>query len=311
MIYFRDENHVYAETDQDKETRGQATCMKKLLFQLDTDPQPSVFDTVVAYDGGADQVIGYGECVPKSVPAMVEGAIFTRPGSKKKYTALFVGGSDVYTGDAILDTVKKVFFGDFRVSVMLDCNGCNTTAAAAVISMLKTGDISGKKAVILAGTGPVGGRAAVMMARAGAQVTITSRNMDRSTESCKYLNERFGVDIRPLMAGSHEERATAILDANIVFATGAAGVRLLDPTDWQTNPNIQVIVDANAVPPSGIGGVEMTDRGETRFGKTTWGAIGFGASKLALQRHCISSLFEHNDTVLDVDEIFKIAKNML
>jgi methylenetetrahydrofolate/methylenetetrahydromethanopterin dehydrogenase (NADP+) len=29
--------------------------MKKLLLQLDTDPIPSVFDTVVAYDGGMDQ----------------------------------------------------------------------------------------------------------------------------------------------------------------------------------------------------------------------------------------------------------------
>jgi hypothetical protein len=26
--------------------------MKKLLFLLDTDPMPSVFDTVVGYDGG-------------------------------------------------------------------------------------------------------------------------------------------------------------------------------------------------------------------------------------------------------------------
>ncbi|HSR61944.1 MAG TPA: methylenetetrahydrofolate dehydrogenase, partial [Gammaproteobacteria bacterium] len=28
--------------------------MKKLLFQLDTDPHFAVFDTVVGYDGGAD-----------------------------------------------------------------------------------------------------------------------------------------------------------------------------------------------------------------------------------------------------------------
>ena len=32
--------------------------MKKLLFQFDTDTQPSVFDTVVGYDGGADHVMG-------------------------------------------------------------------------------------------------------------------------------------------------------------------------------------------------------------------------------------------------------------
>ena len=30
--------------------------MKKLLYQFDTDAIPSVFDSVVAYDGGADNV---------------------------------------------------------------------------------------------------------------------------------------------------------------------------------------------------------------------------------------------------------------
>ncbi len=37
------------------------TIMKKLLFQLDTDPIPSVFDTGVVYGGGMDQSAGRGE----------------------------------------------------------------------------------------------------------------------------------------------------------------------------------------------------------------------------------------------------------
>jgi hypothetical protein len=35
--------------------------MKRLLFQLDTDASPSVFDTFVVYSGGADQSAGRGE----------------------------------------------------------------------------------------------------------------------------------------------------------------------------------------------------------------------------------------------------------
>ena len=31
--------------------------MRKLLLQLDTSPNPSVFDRVVAYDGGADEIM--------------------------------------------------------------------------------------------------------------------------------------------------------------------------------------------------------------------------------------------------------------
>ena len=49
---------------------------------------------------------------------------------------------------------------DFTVSIMLDSNGSNTTAVAAVAKIEQTlGDLRGKKAVILAGTGPVGQRA--------------------------------------------------------------------------------------------------------------------------------------------------------
>jgi len=285
--------------------------MKKLLFQLDTDTQPSVFDTVVAYDGGADQVISYSNCVPDIIQPMIEGAIFTRSGANKKYTALFIGGSSVTLGDALLDSVKRVFFDNFRVSVMLDCNGCNTTAAAAVTSILKSGNINGKKAVILAGTGPVGGRAAVMLAREGAHVAITSRSMQRSEQACKHLNERYSVEIQPLEAESREQRAELIQDANIVIATGASGVKLLEASDWQDNPSIETVVDANAVPPAGIAGVGMNDRGKLIHGKTVWGALGFGPAKLALQRHCIGNLFEQNDLVLDADDIFKLAKKMI
>ena len=49
--------------------------MKKLLFLFDTDPYASVFDTVVAYDGGADRVTGYADVTPDNVSALVDGTI--------------------------------------------------------------------------------------------------------------------------------------------------------------------------------------------------------------------------------------------
>ena len=52
--------------------------MNKLLFQFDTDSHPSVFDTVVGYDGGADHVIGHGGLTPENITSLVEGTIFTR-----------------------------------------------------------------------------------------------------------------------------------------------------------------------------------------------------------------------------------------
>ncbi|MDX1519022.1 MAG: hypothetical protein R3318_02785 [Gammaproteobacteria bacterium] len=170
--------------------------------------------------------------------------------------------------------------------------------------------IKDKRCVILAGTGPVGRRAAVMMAREGGQVTLTSRNMDRAKQACSDIKDSFDVDIEPVEAVDHESRAKAIADAQVVFATGAAGVELLLPEHWQDNDNIEMMADANATPPLGIGGTEMFDRGEERNGKIIWGAIGFGTLKLAVHRACIEKLFESNDQTFDAEEVFEIAKSM-
>ncbi len=284
--------------------------MKKLLFQFDTDLYPSVFDTVVGYDGGADHVMGFGGLTPDTIRPLVEGAIFTRAPKDKKNTAIFIGGSDMQAGQALFNAVQSHFFSGFQVSVMLDSNGSNTTAAAAVAKLAVSGTLSGKKAVVLAGTGPVGQRAAVMLAQEGAQVTLTARSLVRAEQACEAMRARFGVELMACEAIDCEARAEATADANIILATGAAGIELLKPEHWQHNPNLELIADANATPPLGIGGTDMMDKGQVRHGKIVWGAIGFGALKLALHRACIAKLFEDNKHVLDAESIFALAKTM-
>lgn len=284
--------------------------MKKLLFQFDTDAYPSVFDSVVAYDGGADHVIGHAGLTPDNVGALVEGTIFTRAPKDKKNTAIFIGGSNMVAGQELLKAVQRKFFADFRVSVMLDSNGSNTTAAAGVAKLASSVAIAGKKAVVLAGTGPVGQRAAYMLAHEGASVVLTSRRLERAEKACRDMKKRFGVELTPLQAADHEARAKAIDGANIVFATGAAGVELLREEHWRDLPALELLADANATPPLGLGGADMMDRGIVRHGKIVWGAIGFGTLKLALHRACIARLFEQNNLVFDAEEIFTTAKQM-
>ncbi len=284
--------------------------MKKLLFLIDSDPRPSTFDTVVAYDGGADQVAGYGGCKPGNIDAIVEGAIFTRPPKEKKYTALFVGGSDLAAGQELLKAIEKKFFANFRVSVMLDSNGSNTTAAAGVVQLANTTPLKGKRAVILAGTGPVGQRAAAMFAREGAEVVLTSRKYERAVHSCQLMQERFGVTITPVHANDDESFTKALAGAQIVYATGAAGVQLINEHHWKDHPTIEALADANATPPLGIGGIDMMDKGKDRHGKVIFGGIGVGTLKLTLHRACIEKLFESNDQILDAEEIYDFARKL-
>src|SRR5215211_3072890 len=105
-----------------------------ILIQLDTDPQPSVFDGVVAIDAGVDHLFRHGGVTPGAVRDLVHGALFTRGLADLHRTAIFVGGSDVGKGEAVLQAVTASCFGPFRVSVLLDANGANTTAAAAVLA---------------------------------------------------------------------------------------------------------------------------------------------------------------------------------
>ena len=285
--------------------------MKQILFQLDTDPIPNTFDTVVAYDGGADHVSCRGNVKPSTVGTMVDGAVFTRPPKQKKNTALFVTGSNMGEGEAVLASIRNHFFGDFRVSVMLDSNGSNTTAAAAVAYVGRHVDLRGKRAVVLAGTGPVGQRAGVMLAQEGAEVVLSSRRVDRAETACEAMHRRFKVDLIPAAAGDPAALRRVLEGANILIATGATGVQLLHESGWRDLPDLEILLDANATPPLGIEGIDLMDRATERHGKLCYGAIGFGSFKLEVHRACIAKLFESNDVVLDAPEIFALAKEML
>jgi len=213
-------------------------------------------------------------------------------------------------GEALFEAVKKRFFGPFRVSVMLDSNGSNTTAAAGVALLAKAKKLKGKKAVVLAGTGPVGMRAAAMLGQEGADVTITSRTQKKGDEAAKAIEERFGVKVKAIEAADDATRSAAVKDANIVYAAGAIGLQLLPLSAWKDNKTIEMVADVNAQPPLGIEGIEATDKGNDRFGKLAFGALGIGGLKLKLHRACIGQLFESSEKVFDAEEIYTLAKEM-
>jgi methylenetetrahydrofolate/methylenetetrahydromethanopterin dehydrogenase (NADP+) len=285
--------------------------MKKLLYQFDTDALPSVFDNVVGFDGGADHISAYGGVNAKNAGGLVEGAIFTRGLKDKKNTAIFIGGGNMIEGEAVLASVRKTFFAKFRVSVMFDCNGSNTTAAAAVAWLAHGRSLAGKRAVVLGGSGPVGQRAAVLLAREGADVAITGRKREVVQAACDSIHARFGIVVQAVEAPTNAERGDAVAGAQIVLATGAAGVTLLDEKQWQDSPTLELVADANASPPAGIEGVGQSDRGLAKHGKILFGSLGFGALKLALHRACVARLFEQNDLLLDAEEIYAVAKTMV
>ncbi|MFP6650013.1 MAG: NAD(P)-dependent methylenetetrahydromethanopterin dehydrogenase, partial [Pirellulaceae bacterium] len=155
-------------------------AIPRILLQLDPDSHASVFDAVVAIDGGVDKLLQHSDVRPEQVRDLVNGCIFTRGPSDLHNTAIFIGGQQVPAGEALLEAVLESFVGPMRVSVMLDANGCNTTAAAAVLAAARHMELAGCTALVLAGTGPVGERAARLLAGQGAIVRVASRQSVRA-----------------------------------------------------------------------------------------------------------------------------------
>jgi hypothetical protein len=285
--------------------------MKKLLLQLDCDKHPSSFDRIVAYDAGVDDVLSYSNVVVDDVEGLVQGGFFTRGIPELKNTAIWIGGSSVPAGEDLLKAVHNTYFGPFELSVMLDSNGCNTTAATAVAKIVKEIDVNGQKVVVAAGTGPVGQRAAGLLASEGAEVTITSRTQEKANKAAEAVNNRFGVQVKGAVLNDDQSAREALEGAVAVFTTGAAGFQLVSEDVWKAIPSLKLIADINAVPPLGIEGIKMEDNGEERHGRISFGAIGIGGRKMKVHRTCVARLFESNDVVMDAEEVYAVAKELV
>ncbi|HEY1066302.1 MAG TPA: NAD(P)-dependent methylenetetrahydromethanopterin dehydrogenase [Pirellulales bacterium] len=283
----------------------------KILLQHDGDDHPRVFDAVVAVDAGVDHLFRHAQVTPSTVRDLVFGAIFTRSLEKLKNTAIFIGGSNVAEGEALLAAVQKAFVGPMRCSVLFDANGSNTTAAAAVLAAASHLPLFGAKALVL-GTGPVGQRVVQLLALEGADVCIGSRSLSKAADLAKKIGTPdSSARLHPCETSSREHLAAALEAAQVVIAAGPPGVEMLDEALWKAAPNLKVLVDLNAVPPLGVGGVQVFEKAVERHGARCYGAVGVGGLKIKIHRAAVAKLFESNDQVLDAPEILALGKSLL
>jgi len=285
----------------------------KILIQLDTDPQPSVFDAVVAVDAGVEHLFRHGGVTPANVRDLVYGALFTRGPTDLQATSIFIGGSNVAAGEEVLAAVKATFFGPFRVSVLFDANGANTTAAAAVLAASRSlgGSLQNVSAAVLGATGPVGHRVARLLLGLGAKVAVGSRNLDRATALSETLRQSHNVGlVTPFAATDADDLTAALKDSSVIITAGAAGVTLLPATVWKNLPNLKALIDLNAVPPLGIEAVEATDKNTERGPVRAWGALGVGGIKMKIHKKAIEELFTANDKIFDAEQALELGRSL-
>ena len=286
--------------------------MRNLLLQLDSSRLPSVFDRVVAYDAGADEIMSYGSVTEADVRDLVYGCMFTRGPRDLDHSAVWIGGADMSAGEKLLEAARKTIFPPFTVSMMLDSNGSNTTAVAAVVKIEESlGDVKGRKALVTAGTGPVGLRVAGLLARDGARVWITSRKPEDGERARGLIQQRFGVEVQAMVMREPAQLEACLNEKEMLINCGPAGVQLVPTSAWTGRPKLKIAVDLNAVPPLGIEGIDVNDAGARREGVIVYGALGVGNLKTKLHKACITRMFERNDLVLDAETIADVARELV
>lgn len=226
-------------------------------------------------------------------------------------TAVFIGGSDVNKGEEILAAVKDVFFANFRVSVLLDSNGANTTAAAAVLKIKNSVNLKDKKAVVIAGTGPVGVRAAMLLAREGAEVVITSRSRERAEKKAEEIMEKYDVkNISGVQGSKKEEFEKIISGKDVILSAGPPKINFLTEDMWKKVDSIKVMGDINAVSPAGIEGIKPGADGDIIDGVKVFGALGIGGLKMKLHKKAVAELFKSTDSIFNAVEVYKLYKEL-
>lgn len=290
-----------------------------ILHMFTPEKNLSPFDVNMALDAGWTAAVPYLHVELGEVQALVQDAIFSRGPKGVKRTGIFLGGRDAKLAVDMLGTARKSMVPPFEVSCFADPSGAFTTAAAMVAIVereLRTKfdtDLAGKTVLCLGGTGPVGQIAAALSAKAGARVKIIGRQLEKCQTIAALVNSEFGAGQISVEGDADAHKAELIKTADVVYATAAAGIQVLSAELVAAAPQLKVAADVNAVPPSGIAGLDAFHNGTPIEGSGS-GAVGVGALaignvKYKTQAGLLARMREAEKPVyLSFDDAFALAR---
>ena len=289
-----------------------------LLHMITPEKNISPFDANMAFDAGWDSIIPYTNVTMEEIQALVQDTIFSRsPSTVSKRTAIFIGGRDTHIAMDMLEETKKHMVPPFEVPVFADPSGAFTTAAGMVAKTEKALkdkfnlDFENLKIAILGGTGPVGVASAVISSKAGNDVILIGRNLEKTEKVVEMCNVKYGSN--SVVVGLDENKSTILSDVDVVFNTGAAGIQLMDDSLVKASSQIKICADVNAVPPSGIAGVEANDDVVKMENASNdcygIGALAIGNIKYKSQHDCLKLMHTSDKPVfLHFEHAFEFAQ---
>jgi methylene-tetrahydromethanopterin dehydrogenase len=288
-----------------------------ILFFLEADDHASPFDICVAYDAGFDVVVPYAGVAPERIPELVQDAVFSRGTKGVKHTCFFVGGRNPDQSREMAKSIRKAMVRPFETAIVVDPHGAFSTSAAmvakaeAALRKLELGPLSDARALILGGTGPVGESVAHLCAVAGAETVITSRDAARAMAVAQRVSTKTNA-VKGIQATTPGDIQSAVREATLVFVAGAPGVQFVSLAQLEAISGVRILIDANAVPPSGVESLSPTDDlRELAADKFGIGALAVGDLKLKVQRQMLTEARRKAEGLFEDDAALGIARESL
>jgi methylene-tetrahydromethanopterin dehydrogenase len=293
---------------------------KHILHMLTPLKHMSPFDANMALDAGYDAVLTYTNVTLEEVGALVQDAIFSRPPKTGVRTGMFVGGKNAILALDMLAAAKKALVPPFGISFFADPAGSFTTAAAMVACVEKTlidkkkRNLAGLKTAVFGATGVVGFSAAVIAALEGADVTLVGYDgPKRVGDAAKEIKARFEADVRAADGSDDAKKAGILAESEAALCAGRAGVRILSGAQLAAAKRLLIVADVNAVPPSGVEGLDMMANGTelTAHGTLGVGPLAIGNIKYKTESGLFQRMIAATKPVsYDFCDAFRLAREL-
>jgi methylene-tetrahydromethanopterin dehydrogenase len=293
---------------------------KHILHMLTPLKHMSPFDVNMALDAGYEAAIAYTNVTLEEVGGLVQDAIFSRPPKTGVRTGMFIGGKNAILALDMLSAAKKALVPPFGISFFADPAGSFTTAAAMVACVEKTlidkkkRNLKALKTVVFGATGVVGFSSAVIAALEGADVTLVGYDgVKRVSDAAREIKSRFQVDVRAADGSDDTKKTDILAQAEAALCAGRAGVRILSSTQLAQAKRLLIVADVNAVPPSGVEGLDMMANGAelTAHGTLGVGPLAIGNIKYKTESGLFQRMIAATKPVtFDFRDAFQLAREL-
>jgi methylene-tetrahydromethanopterin dehydrogenase len=174
--------------------------------------------------------------------------------------------------------------------------------------------LKGRKVAVFGATGVVGFAAAVIAALEGTDVTLVGYDgIKRVSDAAAEMKARFELDVRSADGSDDAKKAAILADTEIALCAGRAGVAILSRAQLAAALRLVIVADVNAVPPTGVEGLEMTANGAelTPNGVLGIGPLAIGNIKYKTEFGLFRKMIEADKPVrFDFRDAFALAREL-